>query len=207
MKLNLGCGSNKIEGWVNVDLVEEFKPDLLHDISLPFPYKDNSVDEILAKDILEHFDKYLRYVVFYEWARILKIGGIITIVVPNFPKVIRRYFKYSFNTFLDRIFGETMRDSERYIGHFGIHKYGYSEDTLKKFVQEFGLKPIKIEKYHANFTLVASKLEHIKKESVDNMKIYLSDNDNGLDGRSISVKQVRQRVDDFLVKNRDISRF
>jgi len=51
MKLNLGCGSKKLEGWINVDSVAGVEPDLLHDISLPFQYADYSIDEILARNI------------------------------------------------------------------------------------------------------------------------------------------------------------
>ena len=84
IKLHLGCGTNKILGWVNIDSVEACRPDVVLDITRPLPYKDLSVDEILAEDLLEHFDKYMRYMVFSEWARILKIGGAITLQVPDF---------------------------------------------------------------------------------------------------------------------------
>ncbi len=197
MKLNLGCGSKKLEGWINVDSVAGVEPDLLHDISLPFQYADYSIDEILAEGILEHFDKYLRFIIFYEWVRMLKMGGIITIGVPNFHKILCRYFKFNFDTFLDNIFGETMLESEVYIGHFGIHKWGYTENTLKEFVKKFGMKPIKIDKKGLSLTLSARKCEHIKKEKIDNMEIYSSANDNGLGKGSIFVKQVRQKVKGF----------
>jgi len=67
MKLHLGCGTKRKEGWINIDSVAALQPDLVHDISQPLPYDDLSADEILAEDILEHFDKYLRFVVFYEY--------------------------------------------------------------------------------------------------------------------------------------------
>ena len=67
VRLHLGCGTNKIDGWVNVDAVGSCRPDVLHDMVNPLPYADLSVDEILAEDLLEHFDKYLRFVVFADW--------------------------------------------------------------------------------------------------------------------------------------------
>jgi ubiquinone/menaquinone biosynthesis C-methylase UbiE len=172
MRFNLGCGPKKLEGWMNIDSVKSFNPDLVHDISLPFPYADESVDEILADSLLEHFDKYLRFIVFYEWARMLKIGGIITITVPNFPKIIRRYFKFNFSIFLDSIFGEVMLGGEEYIGHFGVHKYGYSEKTLKAFVREFGIETIRVYKKHLNIILVGRKITNTNKEAIERIKIY-----------------------------------
>ena len=201
MKLNLGCGTRKLEGWVNVDSVASFQPDLLHDISLPFPYNDESVDEILAESLLEHFDKYLRFIVFYEWVRILKTGGIITIVVPDFHKILRRYFKFDFNTFLDNIFGEVMFESEKYIGHFGAHKWGYSEKALKEFIHRFGLEVVKIDKKNLYITLVARKDRRIDQVTIDKIKIYSSANDKGVGRDSISVEEARSRIKQFNKSN------
>ncbi len=61
MKLHLGCGTKKLPGWINIDSVKDVHPDLAHDLRNPFPYPDFSVEEILAEDLLEHFDKYIRY--------------------------------------------------------------------------------------------------------------------------------------------------
>lgn len=55
LKLNLGSGFQKIDGFVNVDIYEDSKPDVLHDLmQFPWPFDDGSVDHIVAKDILEH---------------------------------------------------------------------------------------------------------------------------------------------------------
>ena len=92
-----------MEGWINIDSVAALQPDLVHDISQPLPYDDLTVDEILAEDLLEHFDKYLRFVVFYEWVRVLKIGGTMTLQVPDFKKILRKYFKFGYDNFVDFI--------------------------------------------------------------------------------------------------------
>src|SRR5437879_1413416 len=112
LKLHLGCGTNKLAGWVNIDSVKGCQPDLVHDITQPLPYGAQTVEEILAEDLLEHFDKYMRYVVFGEWARVLKVGGRMTVQVPNFKKILLRYFKFGYENFVDFIFGENMWRSE-----------------------------------------------------------------------------------------------
>jgi predicted SAM-dependent methyltransferase len=75
MKLHVGCGTHKIPGWVNIDSVASCNPDLIHDLAKPLPYENHVADELKAEGVLEHFDKYMRYVVVADWARVLKVGG------------------------------------------------------------------------------------------------------------------------------------
>jgi predicted SAM-dependent methyltransferase len=54
-RLNMGCGLKKIEGFVNVDISPNVKPDQVVDFNkFPWPFEDNEFDHIVAKDILEH---------------------------------------------------------------------------------------------------------------------------------------------------------
>lgn len=81
-KLNLGCGNDVREGWVNLDIHRLPGVDVVHDIStLPLPFKDDEFDFILCQDILEHVD-YIP--ILRDLHRILKKGGAIEIRVPHF---------------------------------------------------------------------------------------------------------------------------
>lgn len=88
MKLHLGCGSNYLEGYVNVDNLSECpgaKVDKKVDLDkYPWPFKTNSADEILMNHVLEHVktpDKALR-----EIGRVLRNGGIFRLNVPHFSR-------------------------------------------------------------------------------------------------------------------------
>jgi len=81
MKLNLGCGSTYMEGFVNIDSREEAKPDLLLEIGrYPFHFDDNTVDEIHAYNSMEHFPNFIEVV--HEMARVSKDGALWVIKVP-----------------------------------------------------------------------------------------------------------------------------
>jgi len=54
MKINLGSGPRKIEGYINIDIRESVKPDVVADLSVGFPFKSDSVEEVRAHDFLEH---------------------------------------------------------------------------------------------------------------------------------------------------------
>lgn len=75
MKLNLGVGNNKIDGFVGVDLRKEVNPDVLCDITQGLPFDDNSIDEVLALDFLEHIPIEKTIFVITEIWRVLKHGG------------------------------------------------------------------------------------------------------------------------------------
>ncbi len=197
LRLHLGCGTNKLEGWINIDSVKGFNPDVVHDISRPLPYDDQTVDEVLAEDLLEHFDKYLRYVVFGDWARVLKIGGLITVQVPNFKKILYRYFKFGYDHFVDFIFGENMWRSEVYLGHFGNHKWGYSEASLKSFVQLFGIEPVSLQRKGLNLRMTGEKRRHIPGSALDQIQIYSYANDHGIGEAYLSMGFVRGRIGEF----------
>ena len=197
LKLHLGCGTNKLSGWINIDSVKGCEPDLLHDITHALPYQDLTADEVLAEDLLEHFDKYMRFIVFGDWARVLKVGGTITMQVPNFKKILFKYFKFGFDNFVDFIFGENMWCSEIYNGHFGNHKFGYSEKTLSDFVKLFGIEPIEVKTKGLNIRFVGEKQRHVSLEELDKVMIYSHANAHGIGEPHLSFAQARENIRKF----------
>jgi SAM-dependent methyltransferase len=80
-KLQLGCGFSKKEGYIHLDSAEVVKPDILWDLNkFPYPFEDNSIDEILAYSILEHLDDVVK--VMEELHRIMKPKAILKVGVP-----------------------------------------------------------------------------------------------------------------------------
>jgi SAM-dependent methyltransferase len=87
MKLNLGCGFDKREGFVNADGFEACNPDVLMDIeTAPWPFEDNQFDYVLMKHVLEHVGATLEKFkqVMQELYRVTCAGGIVEIHVPHF---------------------------------------------------------------------------------------------------------------------------
>lgn len=87
MKLNLGCGFDKREGWLNVDNFPECQPDQLLDIeATPWALPTDGFEHILMKHVLEHvgaqFETFAA--VMRELWRVSAPGGIVEIHVPHF---------------------------------------------------------------------------------------------------------------------------
>lgn len=82
MKLNLACGDDYREGYINIDVRVDAKFDILASVD-KLPYGEGSIDEIVAQDILEHFPRSKTLDLLAEWRRVLKVGGKLNLRVPN----------------------------------------------------------------------------------------------------------------------------
>ena len=84
LRLNLGCGMNRLDGYINVDLHGE--PEVRHDLEVfPWPWPDDSVSEILLKHVLEHLgrDPKVYLGIMKEMYRVCRDGAMIRINVPH----------------------------------------------------------------------------------------------------------------------------
>src|SRR6185437_12896179 len=84
LKLDLGAGKRWPQGFIPLG----------HDHGseiYPLPYADESVDEIRASHVLEHFPKAQAPAVIADWVRALKKGGKLKIAVPDFAKIAEGY--------------------------------------------------------------------------------------------------------------------
>lgn len=81
MKLNVGSGFDKRDGFVSIDSSSLVKPDVVCDLDTQkLPYANSSVDEVYAKHAIEHFSKLPE--VLEELYRVSKNGAIWTFIVP-----------------------------------------------------------------------------------------------------------------------------
>ena len=81
MRLDIGCGENKHEGFIGIDKRRLPTVDRVVDLdkeSLPFP--NNSVDEVILYHVLEHLESPWR--VMREVIRVCRDGAIIRVRFP-----------------------------------------------------------------------------------------------------------------------------
>jgi len=137
VRLNMGCGPFPMQGFTNIDQFEAVNPDLVCDVTA-LPYEPGTVSEIYAGHILEHFrfdegKKVLRY-----WLTLLKPGGLISVVVPDYDFLVKEYVK-------DMTPERLIEFNDTYI-YSGIqpspHQYAYSAALLEKVMKETGFANI-----------------------------------------------------------------
>ncbi len=81
--LNLGSGNQIQPEAVNLDVIPDTNPDVLHDLNqMPWPFPDNRFCEVLAYDVIEHLDDTIS--VLEEIHRVCRDGAIVRLTVPHF---------------------------------------------------------------------------------------------------------------------------
>jgi len=85
IKLNLGCGFNKMPGYLNVDKMADCAPDKVMDLEAKWPLADNSVVEVQCSHVLEHLGQQTPVFlgIMQELFRVCVDGAKIFIQVPH----------------------------------------------------------------------------------------------------------------------------
>lgn len=83
LKLNLGAGKSRMDGYLSVDSIPFEGLDVVADLRETWPWGDNTVSDIHMSHVLEHFTGDERVHIFNEMYRVLTPGGKAYIVTPH----------------------------------------------------------------------------------------------------------------------------
>lgn len=84
MKIDLGCGGRKREGFLGVDQYAMEGVDVVLNIGVDvWPWENDSVEEIVASHFLEHLTAEQRVHVMNEAFRVMKAGAKFTVITPH----------------------------------------------------------------------------------------------------------------------------
>lgn len=89
-KMQIGCGSNILEGWLNTDLNDSNEIAFL-DAGDKFPILDETFDYIYSEHLFEHLKVEQQVNMFEESYRILKKRGVMRIATPSLEFLFKLY--------------------------------------------------------------------------------------------------------------------
>ena len=139
--LNIGSCDVRVDGAMNFDMNHgEVSPDVCGD-TRQLPFKDESFKGVIAHHVLEHInDRHHKRVVF-EWRRIIKEGGKISIKCPDFEGLCKHYVSNYLGckeTWHQHIFGRQGFSGD-------THLSGISREYLTELLFLFGFHDLKWE--------------------------------------------------------------
>lgn len=134
MKIDFGCGQRKKEGYVGVDKLSFSGVDVVHDLNIfPYPFEDDTAEDIWMDNILEHLDNPLK--VMEEIYRISRDGARVVVGVPYF-----RSFYATIDPTHKNFFGvwwfNYFNPSHQFHSRYGYTKAQFRLDRLE-FDREF----------------------------------------------------------------------
>lgn len=146
VKLNLGCGDKILDGYINVDVVDERAgkiPEVVADITQILPFPEGYADLILSVHVVEHFDRWMVEDILRDWVRVLKPGGIMICECPNLISACKQVLSnpdvatktgQDAATSMWVLYGDpAWRDP------LMCHKWAYTPQSLKSAMKEAGL--------------------------------------------------------------------
>lgn len=132
MKLHIGCGSKRLEGYVNIDIRSTPAADIVMDATV-LPYADNTVEEIFCCHMIEHLTKEEGEQFLKECYRVLRSNGVLRLELPVIDLVIENAWKAGA---AEQLVINMLYGLQRYTGDY--HKYGYTRNTLRILLEQTG---------------------------------------------------------------------
>lgn len=154
-KLNLGSGDSQFEGFISVDKYDD-TADVKADLA-DLPFDDNSVDEIVCFQTVEHIPYHQTQKMFMEMHRVLKPGCKAHIECPDLlyaAKAIAETGDIE-QKWLQHIYGEYHRpwDVNRYGPEAvflpgAIHYTGFTFKKMQRICEPMGFKVVESARKH-----------------------------------------------------------
>jgi hypothetical protein len=148
IKFNMGCGRDRIDGYLGVDMhsdTADIKQDIMK-LDLP----ERCADEIFASHVIEHIPQHRAPKVLEKWLATLKDGGMLVMETPDLAGLCKDYLEQDgadqhmtamciYGAHVDRITPETQEK-----GALSPHLWGYTPKSLADLCTAVGFKDIKI---------------------------------------------------------------
>lgn len=137
MRLNIGCGKRRLDGYVGVDAVARESVDIVAAAD-KVPLADGCADEILGVHIWEHFYWWQCEGVLAEWWRLMKPGALLVLEMPDLIKCCRNILEGRESRKRDQlgmwgVYGDPSTRDE-----FMTHRWGWHFGTLQPFLADRG---------------------------------------------------------------------
>ncbi len=146
-KLQLGAGPNRLEGWLNTDLLAS--RDMVYvDVTRRLPFPDGQFDYVFTEHMIEHLPFRQGCHMLCETHRVLRTGGKVRIATPDFEFLLRlcrehispqeqEYIAWAIRTFRPELPVSSVSVVNNFFRDWG-HQYIYDQQTLSQVLSNCG---------------------------------------------------------------------
>ena len=162
-RVNIGCGMNPIQGWINLDIIS-YRDVYFWDCRSGLPFSDGSIAVMYSEHFFEHLDLYNEaYPFLRECLRCLQPGGVLRVVVPDAGAYLRAYsgpwerladmrpLDHTPSGWRDRCLGQIYQTKMQFMNAIfrqGYeHKYAYDDETLVLVMREAGFADVIVQQF------------------------------------------------------------
>ena len=92
LKLHLGCGSNHLKGYCNVDMIETQATDVVDNIVLLEQFSPDSISHIVNEHVLEHLSFEDAVNALARWFDLLTPGAFLTLETPDMIETCAEFY-------------------------------------------------------------------------------------------------------------------
>jgi hypothetical protein len=168
MRLNVGCGDDYREGFVNIDGSDALsRVDMVLDMPremLSSHFAEGTIAYILCNDFLEHHFHFEAVAILRDFKKILRPGAVLEIRVPDAGYILINPF-FSIERKLTFLFGgqdvpqgnADMDKSREVYPQYFCHKYGWTKRRMRRELEQLGMTISTIRRIGTNFIVKASK--------------------------------------------------
>jgi predicted SAM-dependent methyltransferase len=160
-KLNLGCGFDLRDGYVNVDFQAFHKPDLVADVRELSMLPSGWFEEILAQDVLEHLPRLDTPKALVEWNRLLCVNGLLYLRMPNIVGLAELLVSPE-NADIENqtLLVQCLFGTQAYTGDW--HLTGFTEPLVRHYLSEAGFEIVTMgSRDHWLFDVTAQKIRSV----------------------------------------------
>lgn len=171
-RLEIGIGNSpKKENYISSDIA--FSTDYPFDLRVGLPFPDASIDFIYAEHVLEHFTYGDLRNLLSDCHRVLKPGGVISVVIPDASIYLngyndsnnfdyKKYCLYEFNLkYTSKI------DYVNYIFYMdGHHRHMFDDESIVSVLLENGFSQANLRKFDPALDQQAREYESIYAEGI-----------------------------------------
>ncbi len=141
-KVHLGCGTHRLQGWVNVDGLKTPATDVVLDFSSGLPFVPNgALQAIYWSHGPEHIHADLLPGLLRDLRRVLAKGGELIVAAPDFEGIYKHRFASNANgsAWLAAIYGECTSTDHPFLAH----KQCFTAETMEQLLREAGFENVR----------------------------------------------------------------